>query len=134
MENTAMNVFSTPFTHATTIEYELQQPSKVQITIYNHLGEQVAGFACGRQGQGRHTFSWHPHNLSAGVYYCVLRTDKGTKTAKKLKFYFRFWRLDFIVSVFDQITLELTFTAIDSAAYVQPDSIKVMNRIKEGVS
>ena len=39
----------------------------------------------------------------------------------------------FIVSAFGQKpTLELTFTAIDSAAYVQLDSIKVMNRTQGG--
>ena len=38
-----------------------------------------------------------------------------------------------IMSAFGQKpTLELTFTAIDSAAYVQLDSIKVMNRTKGG--
>ena len=37
------------------------------------------------------------------------------------------------ISAFGQKpTLELTFTAIDSAAYIQPDSIKVMNRTQGG--
>ena len=40
--------------------------------------------------------------------------------------------LGFIVSAFGQKpTLELTFTAIDNAAYVQIDSIKVMNRAQD---
>ena len=41
--------------------------------------------------------------------------------------------LIFMLSAFGQKpTLELTFTAIDSAAYVQLDSIKVMNLTQEG--
>ena len=38
-----------------------------------------------------------------------------------------------IVSAFSQKpTMELTFTAVDNAAYVQLDSIKVMNRTQGG--
>lgn len=40
--------------------------------------------------------------------------------------------LGVIVSAFTQNTLELTFTAIDSTAYEQLDSIKVMNRTQGG--
>jgi len=77
--------YPNPFTATTTIEYELQQPSTVQITIYNHLGKQVAGFPPGHKGQGKHKFSWQPRNLPAGVYYCVLRTENGMKTTKMIK-------------------------------------------------
>jgi len=80
-----VKAYPNPFTATTTIEYELQQPSTVQITIYNHLGKQVAGFAFGHKGQGRHTFSWQPRSLQAEVYYCVLRTDNGIKTTKLIK-------------------------------------------------
>jgi len=74
-----------PFTTSTTIEYELQQPSTVQITIYNHLGKRVDGFALGQKGQGKHQFSWQPRNLQAGVYFAVLKTDNGVKTVKMVK-------------------------------------------------
>ncbi len=74
-----------PFTTSTTIEYELLQNTTVHLTIYNDLGEQVAAFDRGWQGQGRHTFLWRPGNLLAGIYYCVLKTDRGLQTAKLIK-------------------------------------------------
>ena len=80
-----IRLYPNPLTTATTIEYELQKASAVQITIYDNLGKQVAGFALGSQGLGRHTFSWCPRNLRAGVYYVVLKTNNGTKTAKMIK-------------------------------------------------
>ncbi len=83
--NSGINCYPNPFTTATIIAYELQQSSPVQISIYNYLGEQVASFALGNQGQGKHTFSWQPRNLQAGVYYCVLKTSKETKTTKMIK-------------------------------------------------
>lgn len=33
--------YPNPFSSSVTIEYELQQPQRVTITIYNHLGEQI---------------------------------------------------------------------------------------------
>ena len=49
----------------------------------------------------------------------------------KTKIFLTVTALFLITSAFSQ-TLELTFTAIDSAAYVQLDSIKVMNRTQGG--
>ena len=51
----------------------------------------------------------------------------------KTKIFLTATALFLIISAFSQkSTLELTFTAIDSAAYVQLDSIKVMNRAQGG--
>jgi uncharacterized protein (TIGR02145 family) len=51
----------------------------------------------------------------------------------KTKIFLSILALGLIVSAFGQKpTLELTFTAIDSASYVQLDSIKVMNRTQGG--
>lgn len=49
----------------------------------------------------------------------------------KTKIFLTITTLFLITSAFNQ-TIELTFTAIDSAAYVQLDSIKVMNRTQGG--
>ena len=51
----------------------------------------------------------------------------------KAKFFLMIVSLLLIISAFGQKpTLELTFTAIDSTAYIQLDSIKVMNRTQGG--
>ena len=83
--NSSLTIFPNPFTTTTTIEYELQQPATVQITVYNHFGEQVSVLAENRQPKGKHQLNWNTDNLPAGVYYCVLKTDKGTRTTKMIK-------------------------------------------------
>ena len=50
----------------------------------------------------------------------------------KPKVFLSILALGIIISAYGQNTLELTFTAFDSAAYVQLDSIKVMNRTQGG--
>lgn len=83
--NTSIETFPNPFSTSTTIEYELQQTSTVQITIYNHLGEKLEVINENYQPDGKHQLTWHGENLPAGVYYCVLKTDNGTKTTKMIK-------------------------------------------------
>ena len=84
-ENVVLDVFPNPFTTSTTIAYELQQPATVQISIYNHLGERVALVAEKYQPKGKHQLTRSFENLPAGVYYCVLKTEKGIQTAKMVK-------------------------------------------------
>ena len=50
----------------------------------------------------------------------------------KTKIFLSILTLGFFLSAFSQNTIELTFTAIDSATYIQTDSIKVMNRTQGG--
>ncbi len=86
----SLYLYPSPFSSSATIAYELRRPATVRVTIYNHLGKQVAVFVPGDQEQGKHSFSWQPRNLQAGVYYAVLRThtgrqETGVKTVKMIK-------------------------------------------------
>lgn len=76
--------YPNPFTISTIIEYELQKPSTVQITIYNRLGEQLEVIRK-TQSAGRQKVLWNGEGLPGGVYFCVLKTDKETKTTKMIK-------------------------------------------------
>jgi len=80
-----IRVYPNPFATTATIEYELEQHSTVQITVYNHLGERIELIFEKNQPKGKHQFTWHAENLPAGVYYCVLRTDNENKTTKMIK-------------------------------------------------
>ncbi len=83
--NLDLKNYPNPFSTSTTIEYELQQHSTVQITIYNHLGEQIELISEKYQPMGKHQFTWHAENQPAGVYYCTLRTVSRMQTAKMIK-------------------------------------------------
>jgi len=80
-----IRVYPNPFATTATIEYELEQHSTVQITVYNHLGERIELIFEKNQPKGKHQFTWHAENLPAGVYYCMLKTDKKTQTTKMIK-------------------------------------------------
>ncbi len=79
-----MQNYPNPFTASTTIEFKLIQPAKVKITIYNHLGEKVEHIKA-RKSVGLQTVEWDCEEFPAGVYFCTLKTESGTKTTKMIK-------------------------------------------------
>ena len=80
-----LQVYPIPFTTSTTIEYELTNPSHIQITIYNTIGETVYKAEDGIKLQGKHTFIWSPESLPEGMYYAVLRSEEGVSVVKVIK-------------------------------------------------
>ncbi len=79
-----LHLFPNPFTTSTTITYELQQPSTVQITIYNHVDKQLKVIQQ-NQSAGKQQVVWNAEGLPGGVYFCVLNTESGMETMKMIK-------------------------------------------------
>ena len=77
--------YPNPFTNSTTIEYELQQASTVQITISNHLGERIELIPEKYQSTGKYKLTWDAIDLPTGVYYCMLRNGSRMQTIKMIK-------------------------------------------------
>ncbi len=84
MKISLVKIFPNPFTTSTTIAYKLQQPSSIQITIYNHLGKQIEVIKQ-NQSAGMQQVIWNAEKLPSGVYFCVLKTNEGTQTLKMIK-------------------------------------------------
>lgn len=61
-------VYPNPFNPSTTIRYELAEPSRVSITVYNLMGEAVEELVRTVQTAGAHETVWHAHRLASGVY------------------------------------------------------------------
>ena len=70
-----------PFNQTVTIEYELQQPAKIQITIYNHLGKQVDIIQQFQQS-GKQSLQWQPQGLPPGMYYFTMKAGEHVATEK----------------------------------------------------
>ena len=87
VKNSKSKVWSypNPFANSTTIEYELEQSSTVQISIYNHLGEQVEVIKK-NQAEGKQQVVWDAERLPSGVYYVVLKTENDIHSTKLIKF------------------------------------------------
>ena len=70
--------YPNPFNPCTTIDYDLQEPSHVEIAIYNVLGRAVTTLVSERQEAGSYSVEWDGSNVNSGVYYYVMKTQSQT--------------------------------------------------------
>ncbi len=68
--------YPNPFNPITTIKYALPFESRVEIIIYNMLGQKIEEFDEGVKAAGYHDINWFPGNLSSGVYFYFLHCQK----------------------------------------------------------
>lgn len=76
-----ISLYPNPFTAYTTFEYNLNEKSFVQITIYNHLGEQV-DLITEEQNSGTHKVVWDASRFKSGIYFYRLQVGAQTATGK----------------------------------------------------
>ncbi len=74
--------FPNPFNPATTIEYGLSKAGRVNLTIYNILGEKVKTVVDEFQKAGHYRFTWQPANLASGIYIYKINSGSFNKTKK----------------------------------------------------
>lgn len=81
--------YPNPFNPITNLDYELPKRSKVQISIYNVLGQQVKILVNEEQNYGSHSIFWDGldqlgNEVSTGVYFARMTTSSFIKTKKML--------------------------------------------------
>lgn len=64
--------YPNPFNPTTNISYSLPVDSKVNITVYNSLGQAVRILVDGVKSPGRHTVTFNANQLPSGVYFYQL--------------------------------------------------------------
>lgn len=69
-----MQNFPNPFNPSTLIEYYVDRPTIVRLTIHNLLGEKVSTLVNRRQEPGWKSERWIPGGLSSGVYFYRLES------------------------------------------------------------
>jgi len=84
-EGSQLSAYPNPFTTSTTLEYELYTICNIQYTVYNMMGEMVFYSQENMLPPGRHTLTWSPGHLPAGLYYGVLRSGDGVSVVKMVK-------------------------------------------------
>ena len=79
--------YPNPFSSSTSISYELNKQTDVQLTIYDVLGREVKKFSVGNQNVGVHGVQWDARNnlgvkLASGVYFYTMQVGGKTLTKK----------------------------------------------------
>lgn len=76
--------YSNPFKPATSIKYSIGKESFVTLKVYDALGREVKTLVSRVQHPGEYKVSIKANNLSTGIYFYTLRSDKYQSTKKML--------------------------------------------------
>ena len=71
-----------PLNSSISIRYSLQENCDIKLKIFNSLGQHITDLYNGTQVSGTHTVQFGCENLSSGIYFARLQTEKGIKTIK----------------------------------------------------
>ncbi len=76
-----------PFNPNTTIMFDLPQPGRVNLSVYDCSGRLVRTLVDSEKAAGHHEFIWMADNdmgqrMASGVYFCVLHSENGNATSK----------------------------------------------------
>jgi flagellar hook assembly protein FlgD len=82
------NNYPNPFNPSTTIEFGLNNPAIVKLTIFNLLGQEIISLTDGAYSTGKHQIRWNGRNkngvyVSSGIYIYRLLV-KEPQTGKTL--------------------------------------------------
>jgi hypothetical protein len=61
--------YPNPFYDFITFEYDLENAGKIDLSIYNYIGQQVAVLVNEQQEKGRHHVQWNAGEMPAGIYF-----------------------------------------------------------------
>jgi len=74
--------YPNPFNPSTKIEFALNERSRVTLTVYNMLGQEVATLIDGLMEAGGHNITWNASNAASGVYFYKLSAGDISRTKK----------------------------------------------------
>jgi len=82
--------YPNPFNGETVLVYRVEQKSRVDVSVYNNLGQLVRCLASGEHARGEYTVRWNSkdeqgNELGSGIYFCVVTSDTGKKMVCKME-------------------------------------------------
>lgn len=74
-----LDLFPNPATTYTRLQYTFPQSGKLEMVIYNTLGQQISERFSASYSEGEQDFLLHTENIAAGIYYvqAVFMTERG---------------------------------------------------------
>jgi len=79
-----VKVFPNPFNSSTSISYNLPDPGKVVLSVYNLQGVLVSSLVNSDQPAGDHIVEFSGIGLPSGLYYVRLQVANKIKTGKMM--------------------------------------------------
>ncbi len=76
--------YPNPFNPSTFISFTLQSKTKVKLIIYDILGNEITTLLDTELNEGKHTIKFDGSNLSSGIYFYKLVTNKFTDIKKMI--------------------------------------------------
>jgi hypothetical protein len=71
-----------PFTETTQIRYTLSKRTRVDLSVYDIMGTEIAVLVGERQEAGTYAVSFNAGDLPGGMYFYKMRTNTGSQTKK----------------------------------------------------
>ncbi len=79
-----VSLYPNPFNSSVNINVNLQQPSNLNVTIFNLIGQRVATLTNQHYGSGLHQMSWDATNYQSGTYIVRINSSTGEDQTKKI--------------------------------------------------
>lgn len=79
-----VKLYPNPFNEKTTIQIRLKQATDISIKIFDMPGKALLTVAQGYYDKGSYHFTVNAKDLQSGMYFCCLKTDKGSYCQKMM--------------------------------------------------
>jgi hypothetical protein len=76
--------YPNPFNPTTTITYSLQREARVNLKVYNLLGQEMATLVNHKMSAGAHRVTWNAQGLPSGLYFYKIRVGDDSKVNKMM--------------------------------------------------
>ena len=83
-KTTSVSCYPNPFFTNTTIEYQLGEDTKVDLSVYDIYGGKISELVNSTQVAGKYNIVFNAEGLSNGVYFIQLKTNKDKVTSKMI--------------------------------------------------
>ncbi|MEJ2629351.1 MAG: T9SS type A sorting domain-containing protein, partial [bacterium] len=76
--------YPNPFNPTTNINFAVNKPSHIKLTVYNQLGQKVATLVNEQLIAGNYKVTWDASKMSSGIYFYRINADNHTQTHKMI--------------------------------------------------